>query len=220
MKKIIAVLLSVVLVLASVAVLSACSKKDDGGETPIDGGWSSADATEITDEVRALFDKLEIDGATYTPIAYLGSQVVAGTNHRVLCAVTPAVPDAKSTYAVVTLYEDLEGNVELTEVLGSDAEAYAAEGLAGGWVVHEEVDTPDEAKEALAKASETLTGAEYSPVKLLASQVVAGMNYQIFCEMKATVPDATTEYAIVYVYADLQGNAEITDTYTFSATNA
>ena len=60
-------------------------------------------------------------------------------------------------------------------------------------------------------------GMEYTPVALLATQVVAGTNYRLLCEARATVPDAEAEYVILTVYADLQGGAEITDTAEFTA---
>ena len=64
----------------------------------------------------------------------------------------------------------------------------------------------DAAKAALEKACETLTGAEYTPVALLATQIVAGTNYRIICQSTPAVPGAESSYVIVTVYADLQGN--------------
>ena len=52
----------------------------------------------------------------------------------------------------------------------------------GGWtnVSHEAEELPEEAQEAFDKATENLDGAEYTPVALLSTQLVAGMNaYQI-----------------------------------------
>ena len=53
------------------------------------GGWSYAESIEITDEVRSAFDKAceTLTGATYEPVAYIGSQLVSGTNHAILCKV-------------------------------------------------------------------------------------------------------------------------------------
>ena len=57
---------------------------------------------------------------TYEPYAYYATQIVAGRNHCFLCTATPVVPDAESYFAFVFLYEDLEGNVELTEIVTMD----------------------------------------------------------------------------------------------------
>ncbi|MBQ8962518.1 MAG: hypothetical protein IJV04_09780 [Lachnospiraceae bacterium] len=90
-----------------------------------------------------------------------------------------------------------------------------AEPLAGGWenVPHESVELPEDAQAAFDKALEGLVGAEYIPVALMSTQVVAGMNYCILCQIMPVVPDAATTWALVYIYADLQGNAKITNVY-------
>lgn len=78
-------------------------------------------------DVKAVFDKAfeMLDGSEYETIAYLGSQVVQGTNYLALVRITPVVPDAESEIALVTVYEDLEGN---TEVLETEQVALDTEG--------------------------------------------------------------------------------------------
>jgi len=90
-----------------------------------------------------------------------------------------------------------------------------AEPLAGGWenVPHEFVELPEDAQAAFDKALDGLVGAEYTPVALMSTQVVAGMNYCILCQIVPVVPDAAPTWALVYIYADLEGNAEITNVY-------
>ena len=87
--------------------------------------------------------------------------------------------------------------------------------MTGGWetVTEEGAFLPDEAVAALEKALEKLDGASYAPVTLLATQIVAGTNYCILCRVTPVVPDAKTAWALVYVYADLEGNAEILNVY-------
>lgn len=90
-----------------------------------------------------------------------------------------------------------------------------AEPLAGGWqnVPHEAAELPAEAQAAFDRAMDGLVGANYVPVALLSTQVVAGMNYCILCQVTPVAPDATPTWALVYIYADLEGNAEITNVY-------
>ena len=90
-----------------------------------------------------------------------------------------------------------------------------AEPLAGGWenVIHEATELPAEAQAAFDKAVDGLVGANYVPVALLSTQLVAGTNYCILCQITPVSPDGTPTWALVYVYADLQGNAEITNVY-------
>ena len=87
--------------------------------------------------------------------------------------------------------------------------------MVGGWniVPHEAEELPENAQAAFDKATEDLDGAEYTPVALMATQVVAGMNYCILCQITPVVPDAEPTWALVYIYADLQGNAEIMNVY-------
>lgn len=94
--------------------------------------------------------------------------------------------------------------------------ALASEGMmTGGWeiVPAEGAVLPDEAVAALEKALEKMDGASYVPVTLLATQIVAGTNYCILCQVTPVVPDAKLAWALVYVYADLEGNAEIMNVY-------
>ena len=84
--------------------------------------------------------------------------------------------------------------------------------ISGGWSVNDGAvamsKNPD-AKAAFKKATAGLTGVNYKPIAVLGSQVVAGTNYAILCRPTAVYPDAQPEIKIMYVYADLMGNAEI-----------
>ena len=90
-----------------------------------------------------------------------------------------------------------------------------AEPLVGGWenVPHEAAELPAEAQAAFDRAMGGLDGAQYVPVALLSTQVVAGTNYCVLCQITPVTPDVASTWALVYVYADLQGNAEITNVY-------
>ena len=90
---------------------------DDKGDKV--GGWAYAESTEITADIKKVVEKATetLTGATYEPIAYIGSQVVAGTNHAILCKSTPSVAELNgaTTYVLIYVYEDLQGNCEITE---------------------------------------------------------------------------------------------------------
>ena len=53
----------------------------------------------------------------------------------------------------------------------------------------------------------------YRPESVLATQLVAGTNYCILCQVTPVVPDPVPTWALVYIYADLEGNAEIMNVY-------
>ena len=226
MKKFLSIFLCVAMIAATCIAFCACGNRDNGktaGENSengengrISGGWTRSDSVLITDEFKKTFEKAAegVDGVELVPVAYLSSQVVAGTNHCVLCKATPVSSDVMTSYALVYIYEDLNGNAEITEIRGSGVPAEYEE-LDGGWGEYTDPALTDEAEQALKTACETLAGVEYTPVALLATQVVAGMNYRILCEAKATVPDAESEYVIVDVAEALDGSAGISLTYEF-----
>ena len=84
-------------------------------------------------DVKAVFDKAfdKLEGADYEVIAYLGSQVAAGTNYLALARVTPVVPDAEPEIDLVTVYEDTKGQAKVSETetvaLGSEDADTASE---------------------------------------------------------------------------------------------
>ena len=88
------------------------------GSVPMSGGWSYAESTEITSEVRDVLNKAmeTLTGKAYEGIAYVGSQVVAGRNHAILCKTLPSVSgqNTPSSLVIVYVYEDLQGNCEIT----------------------------------------------------------------------------------------------------------
>ncbi len=116
MKKIFALMLTVMILASSLTMGCALA------ETPLMGGWTAAEDAAITEDVRALFDKAMegLVGVNYVPVAYLGSQVVAGTNHAILCQTTVVYPGAQPAWKVVFLYENLEGGVEIMNIADFD----------------------------------------------------------------------------------------------------
>lgn len=88
----------------------------------LDGGWAYAESPEITDEIRANLEKAleSLVGADYEPVANIATQVVAGTNRCLLCKITPVVPNPVPHYALVYLYESLDGTSEITDTIDFD----------------------------------------------------------------------------------------------------
>lgn len=95
--------------------------------------------------------------------------------------------------------------------LGVSALAEASDPLLGRWIPTEDDPTqiPEEVLTAFAKATEDLEGCTYTPVALLAAQVVAGTNYCLLCQTQIVTPDAPIGYALVYFYEALDGSAHL-----------
>ena len=89
-------------------------------EEPLLGAWyANVDhPTEIPQDVLDAFNAAteNMTGCVYKPIALLGTQIVAGTNYCFLCETTVVVPDAQPGYALVYVFDGLEGEHELLRV--------------------------------------------------------------------------------------------------------
>ena len=82
------------------------------------GAWQEAESPALTEEAKAAFQKATegFVGVAYVPVALLSEQVVAGTNYRILCEATTVYPGAEMHYAVVTVYESLDGTANIISV--------------------------------------------------------------------------------------------------------
>ena len=172
MKKWIAIVLLAVMLFS----LAACGQKKE--EPAAVGGWTLNDSGELSAEAKAAFDKAMegLMGVNYTPVALLGTQLVSGTNYSILAEATVVYPDAQPYYAVVTVYEDLQGKAEIRNIAALDLGRIAESGevviaeapeeqLLGGWTVDR--DGSVEVEDA---------------VLHLASQVVSGTNHCVLCK--------------------------------------
>ncbi len=83
-----------------------------------DGGWQASKKYTVTKAKKKIFKKAtkELVGVQYTPIAYLGSQVVAGTNHLYLCKLKAVLEDVETGYALVYVYQDLDGKAKVSKI--------------------------------------------------------------------------------------------------------
>lgn len=85
--------------------------------------------------------------------------------------------------------------------------------VCGGWVDSKDGVITEAIQEAFDKAMETYEtdGMVYTPVSLLGSQVVAGLNYAFLCSgQPADAESATDTTYKVIIYVDLDGNASVT----------
>ena len=201
-------LLSVILVLSMLLTLCAAAFAE---EEPLAGGWQSSEGTVLSEEASSAFEKAMegFAGASYEPVALLGTQVVAGINYCYLCKGTLITAEPVEFYALVYVYRDLEGNASVTRIDRLNASPFQNEGLAGGW--QDGAEALPEATAALEKAMEGFAGAGYEPVAVIGTQVVAGINYCILCKGTLVTAEPVEFYALVYVYADLQNGAAVTE---------
>ena len=192
MKKITAVFLTALMLFA----LAACGQQKAQTETV--GGWKLTEDAALTQASQEAFDKAMegFVGVDYTPLALLGTQLVSGTNYCFLCEATVVYPGAQPYYAIVSVYEDLQGQAEIRNIVAMDLGKIEESGtiedsqpdgasLLGGWQIDRDsyLEVPD-------------------GVMHLASQVAAGSNHVVLCK----------GWNLCFVYADTQGKTEITRT--------
>lgn len=184
----------------------------------------------LTEEEQDIFDKAEttLAGGAYTPVAVLGTQVVAGTNYAYLCLGAPDEPEDLAKWYIVTLYKDLSGNVTTLSIRDIDLtdiqtmNSVYNPSFVGSWSTSEPDQPgvlPDDAQAAFDKATKEYVGVGYSPIALLGTQVVAGLNYKFLCFGTLVTKDPVTSVYVLDIYQDPQGECTITDAQLFDLTS-
>ena len=184
----------------------------------------------LTEEEQDIFKKAEttLAGGAYTPVAVLGTQLVAGTNYAYLCLGAPDEPEDLAKWYIVTLYKDLSGNVTTLSIRDIDLtdihimNSVYNPSFVGSWTISEPDQPgvlPDDAQAAFDKATKEYVGVGYSPIALLGTQVVAGLNYKILCFGTLVTKDPVTSVYVLDVYQDPQGECTITDAQLFDLTS-
>lgn len=211
-------LLSVLLITAiGTCAFTACNEDIAEGAVPeevaqiVDEATStepSGTSYELTADQTNLFAAAmeHFVGVNYEPVIYLGIPEENPLGSSFLCKATAVVPDATPFWAIVTVQDVGESvtieNIQVIDYAGSSNSDTAVlvsnqgEPLMGGW--------QDAANEDL---TEDVTAEGVTPVVILARQVVSGMNY---CCL--TRNDTDDGWNLTYVYQNLQGGAEVTNT--------
>ena len=200
MKKVFALLMT----LALLAGCMACMAEE---KPPMVGGWTVCQeemAVMLPDDVQTMMNQAAPEG--YTLVNLLATQVVAGANYAFLAR-------SEEGWAIIKVYRDLQGNVSVTGIAALDlsdlliAQEAMPAGLAGGWTVWDTGKPPMLPTEEAETAYETAVfSAERTlkPVALLATQLVAGMNYKVLAQENGAL-------YVVTVYRPLTGDAAIID---------
>ena len=195
---------------ASAAITSEKTSAQTYNSNTIVGGWSiNYDSTSLSknSDAKSAFLKArkKVTDTKIQPIAFLGSQVVAGKNYCFLCKITATSSNARPEIALVYVYEDLKGNTEITGY-----QTIIGKLLPGGFSANDgkfKLGNNKAVKKAYKKAMKDNADG-YEPIAYLGDQVVAGSNYMILARGKGTDEVDKGLYLII-IYADLNGNAEI-----------
>ena len=206
----------------------------DDGQDMIVGGWTvnTEYTSQLSKEEEEIFAKAEstLAGGAYKPVAVLATQLVAGTNYAYLCLGAPEEEGQKAGWYIVALYQDLKGNVTTMSIKSLDLGDLKSMGnfynpsFTGSWtakVPEEEAGAPvlpDAAQAAFEAALKGYVGVGYTPIALLGTQVVAGVNYKILCYGTLVTREPVTSWYVLDIYQDPQGECSITDVQLFDLT--
>lgn len=84
------------------------------------GEWSFADMSpcNLPQKVAtAFFNAIQgFTGNTLTPVFYVGSQIVSGTNYCIICKSTLSTNPSAGNCVIVYIYEDLNGVSAITKI--------------------------------------------------------------------------------------------------------
>lgn len=206
MKKIIAFALALVLALSMAVTCSA-----EGWES-FAGGWTvNADARGENAAAQHALQVAQASklGAEYTFTALLATQVVNGINYAMLCEITPVVPGAPKTHALVYVHENFDGTAEILDIQDLCA---PNQGELGGWTSFDgDAKYLGAARQALKLAVYTVIGAKYEIIDLVSTQLVSGINYRAVCAITPVTPGAVPTYAMITIHESMSGTCSITD---------
>ena len=137
-------------------------------------------------------------GASYEPIAYLGSQVANGINHAVLAEQTMVTAEDHKNIVLMKFNEKgMECNLFAIEPVLQEG------GMFGGYKINVAVgdDIPDEAMDAFNKVMKNYLGVSVTPIALLASKVVKGVSMTFAATVTPVYPNAATSVQLLTVNA-------------------
>ena len=160
------------------------------------GTWTVNVSTSMPQKVSTAVGQLAdmLIGAEYEPIAYLGSQLVNGTNHAVLAKQT--VLAGKDTTNVVVLIFNEKGMdcslVNIERVVESGAPL-------GGTKIDVQTTLSTEMKQIWDTALSDFVGANITPIASLGTQVTKGTNYIFVATVAPVTPNPVQKVAIVTV---------------------
>ncbi|MBO4636886.1 MAG: hypothetical protein J5685_07045 [Clostridiales bacterium] len=237
MKKIIAMILT-----ASIAsaFLCGCAQKEtepptstpSGDDTEITEEFDYPAEVEVTDELSGLFERAAatVVGVSYTPALFMGSVQGDPNVYCFLCSTVLAGYEESPYWTIVYITEDSDGNASVDEICiidyGASCEADApvimganpTEIVPGNWAPTTDLTVDDDLLNVYIESvidigmGGTLDVEKVRPEAVLASQVVAGMNY-CFLNHWLNESSGTYYWSLEFVYADPEGNATMTNCY-------
>lgn len=163
----------------------------------------------MPEKVATAFGELNMVGAEYEPIAYLGSQVVNGVNHAVLAE--QIVTTGRDTKNIVTMIFNERGDA--CTLVGIERVVESGGEMGGITVDPRTGELPKDATDALNNVLEGFVGADVKPFALLGTQITKGTCYIFAATITPVALDRPIRAALV-VANDMTGDLSMTDLLT------
>lgn len=215
-KNIIAASATAVLLMTGCTIPQSSSSKSptaSGTASVSEGSWQVSNdlaAAELPDDAQKALEQVmaaSTDGGTFQPIALLARQAVSGTNYEILGFSDDS--SAASSLEVVTIYENLEGNAEITgnvmmnlaDVTDQDHEYKQEPEAVGAW----ETNTDGIAQDDKSEKAPTNGNKIYTTVVVLGKN---GDRTASLCFEKAVLKDGSRSYCYAIITDSIETDGE------------
>jgi hypothetical protein len=193
-------------------------KNKDRAANGLDGAWKIGIVTDgMPQKVATAFGKLnDVVGAKYAPIAYVGSQLVNGTNHAVIAEQTLVTRDPVKNVVLIIFNEPINASADDLTVVSIKTLVEGGTGFGG---VEVNVETGDGINKTAQRVFDQhfggFCGSVVTPIALLATQIVRGTEYYFFCECDPVIADndEDNKKAVIVTINDLSEGVQITDIF-------
>lgn len=170
-------------------------------ETRKCGGWIfQISLDSMPEKVATAFGELnKLKGVRYKPVAYLGSQVVNGTNYAILAE--QVIFDAENTKNLVLIVFNVAPNapeatvVYIKPVLDGFSQEF------GGIVFLDDFKITEDAQKDFDSVQKEFVGSNVEPFALVAKQIAKGVNYYFVAIVTPLYPGAEPSVDLVIINA-------------------
>ena len=177
----------------------------------LEGGYTKQDVTKpeyqeiVKTAVTLMNEKYKDRNFQITALKEIYTQVVAGTNYKLICEYKDATGSDK---AEIIIYKDLQGKFTLSKDSVINAiPASPGDAVVVGGYTKQDVTKPE--YQEIVKTAVTLMNEKYkdrnfqiTTLKEIYTQVVAGINYKLICIYTDNTGSSKVE---IIIYKDLQG---------------
>ncbi|MCR4605919.1 MAG: hypothetical protein K5639_07985 [Eubacterium sp.] len=184
---------------------------EGGEEDPEDGAWIVEQADPKLSEniiagiASAMASAPEI---TFEPIAVVATQIVGGSNYRVVGAYRDKKEDKVATYAILQFCSDLDGKWTLADdYMASDVPVCNANSGMGSWqpCQGEDLVIPDRIIKDIDDYQSQITGLRVDPAAVVAMQPTTDYNYMIVAQGDMITETPEEGYYLVFANSSNEG---------------